>query len=234
MFPSSTSIPGFNPDPPVTQAHLDATVDAFLVMSQHMKCRLPDHDALLPNFCWVGKERIHDTLENTTQHYKANQHIPMQKHFQSRFPAANVRQLPEWYSTNTFISDIPAFDDGVPSHGSCNLFQVYGGLDSELLSGYPMLSEGDLPSTLLDFIHDYGAMEGLKSDNTKSETSFAMKDIFCMYLIKDKQSEPHYQHQNPIEQCIQDIKCMMTGIMVVVLVVCLIVGSCVSLMSLSC
>ena len=37
------------------------------------------------------------------------------------------------------------------------------------------------------------------SDNAKSETSFAMKDIFCMNLIKDHQSEPHYQHQNPIE-----------------------------------
>ena len=215
MFLSSSSypIPGFNPDPPITQARLDAAVDALVIMSQQMKCCLPDLDALLPNFVWVGKECICDTLEKTTQHYKANQCIPMHKHFRSRFPAANIHQLPEWYSTDTFISDIPAFDDGVPGHGSCNLFQVYGGLDSELLSGYPMSSEGDLPSTLLDFIRDYGAMEGLKSDNAKSETSFAMKDIFHMYLIKDKESKPHYQHQNPIEHRIQDIKCMMTGIM---------------------
>ena len=34
-----------------------------------------------------------------------------------------------------------------------------------------------------------------------------------MYLIKDKQSEPHYQHQNPIERRIQDLKRMMHGIM---------------------
>ena len=33
------------------------------------------------------------------------------------FPAANVHRLPEWYATDTFISDVPAFDNGVPGHG---------------------------------------------------------------------------------------------------------------------
>ena len=56
-------------------------------------------------------------------------------------------------------------------------------------------------------------MEGLKSDNAKSATSNAMKDIFHMYLIKDWQLETHYQHQNLIEWCIQDIKQMMHSIM---------------------
>ena len=91
--------------------------------------------------------------------------------------------------------------------------QIYGGLDSELLSGHPMSSESSLPDMLCDFIREYGAMEGLKSDNAKSETSFAMKDIFRMYTIKDQQSEPHYQHQNPIKQHIQDLKRMVHGIM---------------------
>ena len=86
-------------------------------------------------------------------------------------------------------------DDGVPGHGGCRLLQVYGGLDSELVSGYPMASESDLPSTLQDFIRDYGAMEGLKSNNANLETSFAMKELFWMYLIQDRQLEPHYQHQ---------------------------------------
>ena len=175
--------------------------------------RLPDLDALLPNFGWVGKERIHETLEKTTQHYKADQRVPMCKHFRSRFPAANVRCLLEWYSTDTFISDVAAHDDGIPGHGRCRLVQVYGGLDSELLASYPMSSETELPTTLKDFIRDYGTMEGLKSDNAKLETSFKMKDLFHMYLIKDKQSEPHYQHQNPIECRIQDLKRMMHVIM---------------------
>ena len=174
---------------------------------------LPDLDALLPNFGWVGKERIHETLEKTTQHYKADQRVPMCKRFRSRFPAANVRRLLEWYSTDAFISDIVAHDDGIPGHGRCRLVQVYGGLDSELLASYPMSSETELPTTLKDFIRDYGTMEGLKSHNAKLETSFKMKDLFHMYLIKDKQSEPHYQHQNPIECRIQDLKRVMHGIM---------------------
>ena len=175
--------------------------------------RLPDLDALLPNFGWVGKEDIHETREKTTQHYRANQHVPMRKHFRSCFPAAKVRHLPEWYSTYTFISDVAAHDDGIPGHVGCRLIHVYSGLDSELLAGYPMSSETDLPTTLKAFIHDYGAMEGLKSDIAKLETSFRMKNLFSMYLIKDKQSKPHYQHQNPIEHHIQDLKQMMHGIM---------------------
>ena len=130
----------------------------------------------------------------------------MQKHFRSRFPAANVRQLPEWHSTDTFFSDVPTTNDGIPGHGGYTMVQMYGGLDSKLVSGHPMSSESSLLDTLCDFICKYGAMEGLKSDNAQSETSFAMKDIFRMYTINDQQSEPHYQHQNPIEWRIQDLK----------------------------
>ena len=137
----------------------------------------------------------------------------MHKHFWSQFPAAKVHRLPEWYSTDTFISDVPAHHDGIPGHGGCCLLQVYGGLDSELLASYPMSSESDLPTTLQDFIWDFGTMEGLKSDNAKSETSFKMKDLFHMYLIEDQQPKLYYQHQNPIECRIQDLKCMMHGIM---------------------
>ena len=57
--------------------------------------------------------------------------------------------------------------------------QMYGSLDLELLSAFPMASESSLPDTLCEFIHEYGAMEGVKSDNAKSETSFTMKDIFA-------------------------------------------------------
>ena len=67
-------------------------------------------------------------------------------------------------------------------------------------------SQSSLPDTLHEFIWEYGTMAGLKSDNAKSKTSFTMKDIFRMYLIKDKQSELHYQHQNPIKRHIKDLK----------------------------
>ena len=118
-----------------------------------MKCRHPDLNALLPNFGWVSKEHIRDTLAKTSQHYQADKCIPMHKHFRSHFPAANVCCLNEWYSMDTFITDIPAFDDGIPGHGGCKMMQIYGGLDSELLTGFPLASEsdntGDNPANIL-------------------------------------------------------------------------------------
>ena len=155
-------------DLPITLEHHEATLNTLSIMSQTMKRRLPDLNALLPNFGWVGKECIQDTLEKTTQCYQADKTVSMRKHFKSRFPASNVHHLPEWYSTATFISDLPACDDGIPGHGGC-LPQVYGGLDSELLSAYLMATAHELPHTLRDFIHEYGAMEGLKSDNASQK-----------------------------------------------------------------
>ena len=51
------------------------------------------------------------------------------------------------------------------------------------------------------------------SDNAKSKTPFAIRDILRLYTIKDQQLEPYYQHQNPIERCIQDVKRMVKSIM---------------------
>ena len=139
-------------DPPVTQAHHAGALDPLVLLPQKMKHHLPDLDALLPNFGWVSKEYIWDTLEETTQLYQADQHVPMHKHFHSGFPAANIRHLPEWFSMDTFIADILAVDDSVPGHGGYTMLQVYGGLDSELLYGHPISTKSELPDTLHDFI----------------------------------------------------------------------------------
>ena len=56
-------------------------------------------------------------------------------------------------------------------------------------------------------------MKGLMSDNAKSKVSRAVKNIQHLYMIKDRQSEPHYQHQNPIGRRIQDVKRMSNNIM---------------------
>ena len=72
----------------ITHTGDSITQEQFDHAPQHMKRRLPDLDALLPNFSWVGKEHIHDTLSKTTQHYVADQRVPMRKHFRSRFPGA--------------------------------------------------------------------------------------------------------------------------------------------------
>ena len=85
---------------------------------------------------------------------------------------------------------------------------IYGGLDSELLSGYPMASESKLPLTLHDFIHDYGTMEGLKSDNAKSETLFKMKDLFRIYMInRNKKSHMDEKKHHPKEKQQQQQTC---------------------------
>ena len=175
--------------------------------------KLPDLNSLRPHFGWVPTDRIKATLDATTQYYRATVHCPFFKHFKSHFPAANVNHIPEWFATDTIFSDVPAHDDGIPGHGGCTMLELYGGVDTHFLAGYPLSSEASMPETHEDFIRDHGAMKGLMSDNAKSEVSHAMKNIQCLYMIKDRQSEPHYQYQNPIECHIQDVKRMSNNIM---------------------
>ena len=126
LFASQHTHSGHHGDIMIICNHLGAAVDGLAIFSQTMKRCLPDLDVLLPHFGWVGKERIRDTLAKTSQHYQADNRVPMRKHFRSHFPAANVRCLNEWYSTETFIADEPAFDDGIPGHGACQMMQIYG------------------------------------------------------------------------------------------------------------
>jgi hypothetical protein len=46
----------------------------------------------------------------------------------------------------------------------------------------------------------------LFSGNAKSQKGKAVRDILRMYAIKDFQCEPHHQHQNFAERCIQEVK----------------------------
>jgi hypothetical protein len=69
-----------------------------------------------------------------------------------------------------------------------------------------MKSDGEFPSTLLDFIHSFGAMNCLISDNAKAELSSTVKNILRQFQITARQSEPYYQNQNPAERHIQFVK----------------------------
>ena len=185
----------------------------WLAFSQQVTTTYPDLDLLRPNFGWLPVDRIKKTLATTTQNYRAAAHYPFRKHFKSRFPAANVKRLPEWFSTDTLFHDTPAHDDGIPGHGSCTMLQLYGGVDSHFLAGYPLKSESDMPSTMEDFLRDHGAPFGLMSDGAKAELSSSVKNLLRLYCIKDRQSEPHYQHQNHVERRIQDVKRISNNIM---------------------
>ena len=198
-------------EPPVSR--LAAAVRLLTALPQTLKRALPDLDALKPNFGWVSVDRIQKTIEKTTQFYRASNHFPFRKHFRSRFPAANVSRVNEWYATDTFFSETTALDDGWPGHGGCTMLQLFAGMTSSYLFGVPMRTEKDVPSSLEELIRKVGAPIGLFSDNAKSELSRAVKDILRMYCIKDAQSEPGYQHQNYAERRIQDVKRITNSIM---------------------
>jgi hypothetical protein len=114
---------------------------------------------------------------------------------------------------DTFFSDTPAMDDGVPGHGGCTMLQVICGMQSGAVWGYPMKSESKLPYALEDHFRKVGAPLGIMSDNAKAEIHGKSKELLRMYNVDDHQSEPAYQHQNPAERKIQDVKRMMNSVM---------------------
>ena len=79
----------------------------------------PDYASLHPNLGWISADCVKATLQNTMQYYKADTHLPLRKHYKSRFPAANVNRIHEEVSMDTFFSDTPAHDDGIAGHGGC-------------------------------------------------------------------------------------------------------------------
>eukprot|EP00957_Ditylum_brightwellii_P010596 802564-Ditylum_brightwellii.AAC.1 len=95
------------------------------------------------------------------------------------------------------------------AHDGSTCVQLYCGRKSLLADIFGMKTELQRPGTLMDFIHKWGAMKGLFSDNAKAQTSMAIKDILRQYNIDDMQSKPHQQNQNPAERRIQEVKAMM-------------------------
>jgi len=166
----------------------------------------PNYDALRPYFGWTTAERVKATLENTTQWFRASGRLPMRRHYKTRFPAANVSRWNEDVATDTFFSDVPAHDDGIPGHGGCTMAQIYTGITSHFTKVYPMSSESQIPDTLRDLLRDRGAPNNIKSDCAKSQQSHAFKDILRHYRIGQYFSEPYQQNQNPAERRIQDVK----------------------------
>ena len=91
-------------------------------------------------------------------------------------------RLNEWVATDTFFNDTPAMDDGVPGHGGCTMLQVFYGLTSGTVHGYPMKSEKQvgLHSKII-----YARLEprsGLKVI-TRSRSYTDVRRIFCVYTV---------------------------------------------------
>jgi hypothetical protein len=105
-------------------------------------------------------------------------------------------------ATDTLYSDEEAFDD------ESMAAQFFIRRKSHFIrTALPLgRSDKNFPSTLLDVIRKYGAMDVLVSDNAKVEISKRVKDILWTLAIKDRQSEPYNGNQNFAERGWQDTK----------------------------
>jgi len=165
-----------------------------------------DWDALRPFFAWKPRNVIKHTFGATTQFARNVVRLPLRQHFQPRFPSLNVRRLQEVFATDTFFSTTPA-------HDGTTMCQLFVGRKSKFTDVYPMKAKSEYPTALLDFIRSHGAMQGIMSDNAAEQVSAEATNILRKYNIKDMQSEPYQQHQNPAERRIQDVKAMTTTVM---------------------
>ena len=183
-------------------------VDACLIEVHNRQIDKKEYnvDLLQPNFGFVPKDRVWHTLKNTTQYARADTRLPLRRHFKTRFPAANIPRLNEDVATDTFFSDVPAHDDGLPGHGGTTMAQLYTGTTSLLTEIFPMRNESEMVGTLQDFIRKRGAPNNLESDNAKAQLAKAVKDVLRHYHIGDFQCEPLQQNQNHAERRIQEIK----------------------------
>jgi hypothetical protein len=184
-----------------------------VVMEQLIAKHVPKFEQLRPNFGWISAERIKATLAATTQFGRTVVRFPFRMHFKTRFPAANVDRLNDAVATDTFFSNTPAVNDGIPGHGGVTMAQIFCARNSQLGLAVPMRSEKDMPQTIHEWIRTYGAPNMLISDNAKVEIGKTVQDILRYYVIKDHQSEPNFQHQNYAERRIQELKRMLNTIL---------------------
>ena len=134
-------------------------------------------------------------------------YLPHEKALKSRNPALNVPRRHKTIATYTDYSDTPAVDSGVKQA------QLFVGKESLVSDIYPMRSEKKFVNNLKDNICRSGAMDKLISDSAKNEISHKVKDILRAYNIKDWQSEPYHQNQNPAEWRYRTIKAWVNIIM---------------------
>ena len=61
--------------------------------------------------------------------------------------------------------------DDIPGHAGCTMAQVYAGVNTQYLEGYPMKTKADMPGTLYDVITNSGAPQTLLRDNAKKKVA---------------------------------------------------------------
>ena len=86
---------------------------------------------------------IKKTFVKTTQFFCNMYHLPLRKHFKSRFPGANVGRRNEPVAMDTYFSDTPAIG------GAVKMAQIFVGRKILVTDVYPMMTESQIPCTLI-------------------------------------------------------------------------------------
>ena len=156
------------------------------------KLKPPDYEKLQPCFAFLPVDVIRKTMDCTTQLAKWCRRLPLQRHWQARFPFLNVHRLSEGVATDTYFANCQAIDGY-----TCT--QVFYGITSHMINVYHMKSESEGPQAYEDFIREEGCPTLLRRDNSKMQTGKDFTNICRYYGVKDAFTEPHHPHQNPAE-----------------------------------
>ena len=132
----------------------------------------PNFDSLQPYFGWTTTDRVKALLRILTIGFM---------HLDSFLCVTTTK--PDFLLPDTFISDIPAHDDGIPGNGGCTMAQIHTGITSHFTKVYPMSSESQILDTFCDLLRDRGAPNKIKSDCAKAQQSNAFKEILFHYHI---------------------------------------------------
>jgi septum formation inhibitor MinC len=112
----------------------------------------------------------------------------------------NVRPHDEPVATDTIYSDTLAIDCGITSA------QLFVGTKTHTADVYPIKSDKQFVNMLLDNITQRSTPTKLISDCAQVEISERVKQVLQPLHISTWQSEPHQQHQDPVECQYQNIK----------------------------
>ena len=162
--------------------------------------RAPDYAKLRPLFGWLNSDIIAKTFQHTTQYARLPTGTLLKRTFKSPNPALNVSRRNESVACDIVYSDTPAIDDGSTAA------VLFVGTDTQVTDIYGIKTDKQFVNTLEDNIIQRGAPNKLVSDRAQVIVSNKVLDILRTFCIKNWQSEPHQQQQNPAERRFQTIK----------------------------
>ena len=149
----------------------------------------------------IGVNKARASLNATTQMATRSAVLPISRRYRAD-KMYGVKRLSDKFSTDTLWSDSKSLNQNV----CAQIFSHKNGFSV----CYPMTrANGDtIGDSLLDFIHDFGVPEQLKSDGAAAQEGKNTKFMASVrkYRIQHKLSEPRRPNENPSESAIREIK----------------------------